>query len=142
MNSKKLSLSKIIEELQKKETFDDKILFLCCTFRYLKALKLRNFYLYSVKKSFQFQSGYLALLVAAIIFLLLRQQLSSLFCLVPSMFLYFSPIMAKNLLERARKKSLYNSRLLPALIKKYHSDYKALRIIKAIINPFHFKRLS
>jgi hypothetical protein len=142
MNKEELSLKQIVENLQKKETIDDKILFLCGVFRHLKTLKLKNFYLYSVKKSFEFQGGYLFLLGAAIIFLLFRQPLSSLICFVPSVFLYFSPLLAKKLLDKTKEKSLANSRLLPHLIKKYHSDYKTLRVVKTIINPFHFKRLS
>lgn len=140
-NKQKLSLKKPLLVNKRPKKLDDKILFLCQKLRLFKVSILRSFYLYSVKKSSQFRSGYLFLLGAAIIFLLFRQSLLSLFCLVPSLFLYFSPLVVKNILESIRKQALANSRLLPPLIKKYHSDYKTLRFIRVIIKPFHFKRL-
>lgn len=143
MNSKpELSLKEVLKNLKQKETIDEKIMFLYLRIRLLKVLKLKSFYLYSIRKSFQFRSGYLFLLGAAITFLLFRQPLSSFICLVPSMFLYFSPILAKKIMDKTKQKALADSRLLPPLIKKYHSAYKTVRIIKAIINPFNLKRLS
>ena len=142
MKKKKISLKQIIQDLHHKKTIDDKILFLCYSFRHLTALKLKNFYLYSIRKESQFKSSYWFLLGVSMIFLISQQRRPTIICLITSMFLYFSPILAKKMLEKIRQKAVANSQLPPSMIRKYHSDYRALRVIKKIINPFNLKRLS
>lgn len=111
---------------------DDTILLLIRTVRVAKAQKLKAFYLYTRKNSFIFREAYLTLIIASVISLLCGHLFFSTFCLSVSFFFYFSPTMAKKLLERTRKNAIKNSLLLPCLIKKHHSDYKLLRTIKLV----------